>query len=341
MVNDFQTFVQNANESEAHSQEIQQTRIGGLGGSDAAMMYKIGHGGMAALSNTDMKRLAVMCGLSAPENFGGNMYTQAGHKFEDWYEQKVVEDVANGQHYEREHVMSAQFAANFKTFAHADFMLGEDFVNPTIVECKFVSGKDTDAVEKQYYAQLQWYYMLGARSVNLLHGAGTVDDAEAGTEFAVLAADMRKVERDEDFIKFLLVGIATLDKAIGKGWTPVVRDKVDYVDTPDAVQEAFNKLAVAKLKAEEAKTEEKEAKEVLGEYMSCLGFNKIINAETGHQVYVTAAKTSSKFDLKAFTKIVTEKAGGDANASMTLGEILAAINDATKLVKVAETTTFK
>ena len=46
-----------------HQKEIEQSRIGGFGGSDAKMFYKVGLKGMSALSATDMKRIAAAKGL--------------------------------------------------------------------------------------------------------------------------------------------------------------------------------------------------------------------------------------------------------------------------------------
>ena len=76
-----------ANEqAQKHAQEIQKTRVGGLGGSDAAIVYKIGLNGLAGLTATDMRRLAVMTGKAEQVDFGGNAYTHAGHMFEDYAE---------------------------------------------------------------------------------------------------------------------------------------------------------------------------------------------------------------------------------------------------------------
>ena len=47
----------------AHIEEIETTRIGGFGGSDAAMFYKIGLKGLSALTNSDKKRIRVAKGL--------------------------------------------------------------------------------------------------------------------------------------------------------------------------------------------------------------------------------------------------------------------------------------
>ena len=47
-----------------HQQEIQSTRVGGFGGSDAAMFLRIAKkGGVEGLSNTDLYRIAVAMGI--------------------------------------------------------------------------------------------------------------------------------------------------------------------------------------------------------------------------------------------------------------------------------------
>lgn len=344
--NDFKSFVENANANEAHSLEIQQTRVGGLGGSDAAMVLKIGRNGLAALTNTDLKRLAVMCGLAEQDAFGGNMYTNAGHKFEDWFEAEVVKDVQaelveNGEtaEYAREFVLSSQLAKNFKTFAHADFAIGNSKC-PKIVELKFVTTKTTDKVLKTYEAQLQWYYMLGAKSVHLAHGTGTVDNAEAGTEFNVTDCQMVAVECDEDMVKALLNGVNVIDKALGDGWLPVARDKAELDATPETVREAFAKLAEAKNMAATAKEDGTAAEAVLREYMDDLGFNGIVSGD-GHSVSITSGKTTTTFDLKKFIKNITEKAKGEPTISLTLEQILDEVEAAKKTTVSAPSLTFK
>ena len=157
--NDFAAQVAATEKAQAHAEEIKQTRIGGLGGSDAAMVLRIGQRGLSALTATDTKRLCVMVGKVEPDNFGGNEYTKAGHDFEEFAE-SVVPFGKYG--YERERFIIQPLAKSFKVFAHADFAYGEKRTD--IVECKYVQ-KPTDKVLTEYYAQLQWYYMLGATSV--------------------------------------------------------------------------------------------------------------------------------------------------------------------------------
>lgn len=355
MENDFEKFCTKQSENNEHANEIRNTRIGGLGGSDAAMVLRIGMNGLAAATNTDMKRLAVMCGLIEPDNFGGNAYTASGHMFEDWYEDYIVRKAeskateshgeikplfVNGSTYEREFVMGQTLARNFKTFAHADFAFG-NFMNPTIVECKFVTTKTTDKVIDTYMPQLQWYYMLGAKDVHLLHGTGTVEDEQAGTKFEVEDGSLVFIPRDENMIKYLLAGIKIIDKALADGWLPVVRERIALADTARTIRDAFHMLESAKRKAQEAKDEEAQAKTVLSQFMSDLGYSCIADEEGGHVVSTVAAKTTTRFDLRAFKANLTKEANGDDGAVFTIGEVLAMIDKAQKTSTTEATVMFK
>lgn len=340
--NDFQNFVEKANANEQHAQEIKQTRIGGLGGSDAALVMKVGRAGLASLNNSEIKRLAIMMGLTEQENWGGNAYTNAGHKFEDWYENHLQTELhkTQGVDYHREHVMSQMLARNFKTFAHADFAVG-NFMCPDIIECKYVTTKTTDKVIDTYMPQLQWYYMLGAKNVYLLHGTGTVDDEQAGTTFEVVDGDLVFIKYNKEDVKTLHNGIKIIDDAISFGWVPVLKDKAELGMTPTTVQDAYKSLAAAKAKAQEAKNEETAAKTAIREYMDAFGYNGITDTENGTQVTLVAGKTSTRFDLKDFKAKITEKAGNEPNVSLTLDAIFETIEECTKTSTSEPSITFK
>lgn len=275
-----------ANEkAQAHAQEIQQTRVGGLGGSDANILLKIGRDGLAALSATDHKRLCIMLGVTEQQDWGGNAHTQAGHAFEDYAEKTLP---WGGFGYEREKVIEQKLANNFKTFAHADFVTGGKRTD--VVECKFVQAT-TQATASKYAAQLQWYYLLGAKSVRLFHGTGTADP------FEVFEANIVTIERDEETINYLLHGIKTLDDAISDGWKPETVEKVSLTDTPEIVQQAFVTVAEisAKIKAlEEQKTA---AAEILKEYIEGFGLSGIVAGDgSKHQVIYNKAGVTRTLD---------------------------------------------
>ena len=189
-MNEFEQF----SAAKAHAEEIKTSRIGGLGGSDAAMVLKIGRNGLQSLSNTDVKRLRVMLGLDEPCNFGGNAATEAGHSFEDYISECLKMIYVLG--FTREAKMIGEDFGIFKTFAHADFLTH----SKKVIECKFVQDTTQNVLAK-YYAQLQWYYSIGADCVTLCHGVGDVEP------FNVKDYTFLDVPRDEQAISDIREGL--------------------------------------------------------------------------------------------------------------------------------------
>ena len=288
--NDFAAQVAATKKAQAHAEEIKQTRIGGLGGSDAAMVLRIGQRGLSALTATDTKRLCVMVGKVEPDNFGGNEYTKAGHDFEEFAE-SVVPFGKYG--YERERFIIQPLAKSFKVFAHADFAYGEKRTD--IVECKYVQ-KPTDKVLAEYYAQLQWYYMLGAKSVQLCHGTGNVEP------FEVLECSLVEVERDEETINLLLKGVKIIDDALTSGWRPEPLEKEVLSNTPEVIQQAFAELEEVKTLEAELKARKDTAAGTLKQYLEDWGFTGILAEGSKHQVIYTKGGVSKTFDAAAFLK---------------------------------------
>lgn len=287
--NDFAAHVAASAQAQEHALEIQQTRVGGLGGSDAAMVLRIAERGLNGLSATDTKRLCVMLDKIAPDNWGGNAYTNAGHAFEDFAEQNLPWGKTG---YERERVMTAELAKNFKVFAHADFATPAGVV----IECKFVQ-KETPQVIAEYFAQLQWYYMLGAKDVRLYHGTGTAEPFEVATGQVV------EIERDEATISALIGGLKALDDALAAGWEPIVPDKIAIDDAPQMIRDAFQLLETVKEQESRIKADKEAAAKVLKEYMEGWGITGIVSAgETKHQVTYTRASVSRTFDAAKFLK---------------------------------------
>ena len=282
--------MQNAQE---HAQEIRQTRIGGLGGSDAAILMKIGERGLSALTQTDNKRLAIMLGMAEQNDWGGNAYTNAGHMFEDYAEHVLPLNAS----YKREEFIESKLARNFKTFAHADFTERNDvrgLERLTVVECKFVQGTTASVISK-YYAQLQWYYLLGADVVVLYHGTGTADP------FEVLECEAVQVERDEVAIRTLINGIKILDEALADGWKPENVEKIQIEDTPAKIQEAFERWQAIQADKKELEAKENEVKTIIKEYLEDFSFMGIVaNGDVKHQVIYKRGGTNLSFDGPKF-----------------------------------------
>ena len=294
--NDFASQVAADAAAQAHAQEIKQTRVGGLGGSDAALVLRVATKGLAGLTATDLKRLCVMCGTYVQEDFGCNAYTNAGHAFEDYAEKNLPWGIADNtpKNYQRELVMSQKLALNFKTFAHADFAV-IDGNDTHVIECKFVQQNSAKVVSK-YYAQLQWYYMLGAKSVQLCHGTGNVEP------FEVLECSLEKVERDEETINLLLQGVKIIDDALTSGWRPEPLEKEVLSNTPEVIQKAFAELEEVKTIEVELKARKDAAAGTLKQYLEDWGFTGILQEGTKHQVIYTKGGISKSFDAAAFLK---------------------------------------
>lgn len=291
----FEQHAQQVTTSQEHANEIQRTRVGGLGGSDADILLRIGRNGLGALSATDTKRLAVMMGMAEQEEWGGNLYTDAGHAFEDFISETAP--LGDEVKMERETFIEKKLAKNFKTFAHADFTIksGRAF---KVLECKYVQ-KDTDVVAAEYAAQLQWYYILGAKDVTLCHGAGAVPfDSKQVT------ADLMQIERNEELCKLILAGLKTLDDAIADGWKPITPDKCAVEDASVTVQRAFETLARVKEQRTLLDKEEEDAKQIIMSYMRDMSYSSIFNDE--HTATITRESVSRTFDKAKLFKVHPE-----------------------------------
>lgn len=176
-----------------HKNEIEVTRKGGFGGSDAKMFYKIGLKGLSALNNTDRKRIRVAKGIDEYKPIPMNEAMQKGHDFEDWYEKQPFAPIAD-----REVKLTANLANNFDTFFHADF---SDGLNE-VWELKCV-GNPYTAVQ-DYYEQLQWQHMIGAKTLWLV-----VCDSSQPFGRGVKMPEL--IERNEQVIEILRNGIKLLD----------------------------------------------------------------------------------------------------------------------------------
>ena len=181
-----------------HSKEIKTTRVGGFGGSDAAMVLEISERISTGqqLTTTQKHRLLQLKGLETRPEFD-SPEIQAGRAFEDEVAKRLKKE-----DWDRETFLqplpntTMAVRKNFRVFAHADFY------NPktnTVTECKWSRKFNHDGLEKRYQAQLQWYYMLGADAVCLCSDT----------------ADGRKttdVARDDMMVEILKISLETIDE---------------------------------------------------------------------------------------------------------------------------------
>ena len=270
-----------------HQQEIEKSRVGGFGGSDAKMFYKIGLNGLSALSNTDKLRIRVAKGIDEYKPIMQTEAMQKGHDFEDWFAEAMGDDLEG---FIREYRVEpySVFAVNFNVFAHADFYHVE---NKWAIELKCVS--DVYTVQDDYMAQLQWYYMLGCRRVGLIVCNSKFDKFEDGIQ------DPVDIKHNEYYIETLKHGIKLLDD----NWDALdlkIGDEWDESDLFPSEQKEVQLMTsyLQQIKAMELRIEESKAK--LLEMMTKSGV-KSIKSES-YNITVVPDGTTSRFDKKKLLK---------------------------------------
>jgi hypothetical protein len=163
-----------------------------------------------------------------------------------------------------------------------------------VIECKYVQ-KPTAKVIETYFAQLQWYYMLGAQKVFLYHGTGAVDP------FCVEECVLVPVDRDEKTVEMLLQGIKILNDALRDGWTPQVPDKMNVADAAELVQKAFVEMQAVKTEEAALKARKDRAAATLKEWCEAFSLTGLYNVgEEKHQLIYTRATVGKTFDSAKF-----------------------------------------
>ena len=266
-----------------NNEELKRSHANGFGGSDAKMFAKIGTKGIESLSTTEKKRILVALGKMEADDFGGNVYTEAGHLFEEWCEKQGLTSGCDREKY----IEAKGMARHFKIFAHADFY--DDTTN-AVVECKY-SQDDTAKVYDDYLPQLQWYYMLGADKVTLVHGRGKVLPFDVD---GIMPVD---VDRDDEYIYWLRHGIALLDQAIDDGMFDnydVTTVTVADMDEETAVACRALGVVIARMKETEQLAEQHKA--TLLAWMEAHG---VLNIKgDGFTVSYVSPTTRKTFDTK-------------------------------------------
>lgn len=312
-------------EIRTHQMEIENTRVGGFGGSDAAMFLRIAKkGGVEGLSNTDLYRIAVAMGIKPYVPVPPTEAMQNGHIFEDAYERMLKE--RGEKNFEREvklmpHILQMQ---NFAIFAHADFVIythegryynsADYFI--AVEECKFIKDENIciEDVAETYKAQLQWYYLLRAEYVYLIRGYGDPNHPKM---------EIFEVDEDENIIDNLKLGIQLLDEAISDGWVPEIEE--EYAS---AMSEKMQNIIsdYERLKFEKSAIDQKleELQNQIVEYMT-IGNVAKINCTLG-TISRTADSVVESFDSAKFKKDNAELYNQYLKKSTRKGSIRYTIN---------------
>ncbi len=262
-----------------HQNEIENTRVGGFGGSDSKMFYKIGLKGLSSLSNSDKVRIRVAKGITSYNSIPQTAAMRKGHDFEDWFADEFKHHIDK---MDRERKISARLAMNFDTFAHADFSKKN---GKAVIELKCVS--DPDRAVDNNIEQLQWYHMLGVDSVYLI----ACDSAEVSFDAGL--RDPIEIGRNDGMIQTMMHGIKLLDD----NWLTLdlrVGDEWSDEDLFPAEQREVREMAqyLRHIKNIEAIIEESKAK--MCEFMSK---NNIKSIQSDmYSITMVPAGTTSRFD---------------------------------------------
>ena len=270
---------------ENHDQEIRSTRVGGFGGSDAAMVLSIAKAieNGEKLTTTQRHRLNQLKGLEQVPQFC-NADTEAGHRFED----EVAETLRD---WTREQIMydkKGDLYESFRVFAHADFYLSK---TASVKECKWTRSLNLDGLRERYAAQLQWYYMLGANSVSLAY---CIVNAESGED----ERGCVDVPRDDEMIEDLRAALRLIDTRFGDLDTEIT--ELDDEEIPDNIRQEIliMRELTAKIKGlEEARDQHRAS---VQEWMESKKATKA--AGWWGSVTYTAASERKDFDKKSFGK---------------------------------------
>lgn len=274
---------------EQHQEEIQATRVGGFGGSDAKIFASIAKKGLENIGQTYLRRIAVAMGL---QEYQATPQTEAmakGHEFEDRLEltYSVLPEEMQPEREVKLELGEYWFSPKtFKVFAHADFYLKNE---KKVLEAKFIEDASTTTFEvaEKYKYQLQWYYLLGADSVTLVRGYGEEMQVE---EMEIVV--------DNVIINELIAGICDLEKAISNGWQPTILSDYSGEDIPEDVEHSLIKINSLQREVDKLQKEIDTEKENIKFWMETSEAKTLVSSTIS--VTYVAPSVSTAFDSKKF-----------------------------------------
>lgn len=281
-----------------YKSEIEQSRIGSLGSSDAKIVERIGRKGIDALTETDKQRLAVMTGQADRRDFHTDA-TDLG----DVIEQRLFTSLQK----QKPHAVSNplhedQAMSNFYGFRilnHIDIeVVDEDKV--VWYEVK-ASADDTDKVKDTYKAQLQWHWMLLKKiygktgkelKLYLVHYKTRVTDT-----FSLSNITKVKIEDNLEIEDKFYQGFILLKDFLPTFTYNTPEERSIRLVEDEQVQTLRQQVERAVIEAARAQKKIDEFKKALKDYMERNGIKKIYSDE--YSVTYTAPSSSTTFDSKA------------------------------------------
>lgn len=273
-----------------NEEEIRATRAGGFGGSDAQLLLDIAERlkDGQPLTTTQKRRIRIAKGIDSPRPDFTTEEIERGRAFEDEVAARLAEDPYPGYDWDRETFLTSVEASpiNFRAFAHADFC---DVKSMSVKEVKWTRVHTPDGLAAKYAAQLQWYYMLGARSVSMVYRCEGGEEVQEGS---------MDINPDQSVIENLMGAVRLLDAQ----WNTLDLDITEYGEdeTAPTVLETIKRLKAATARQKEAEREVAALKEELAEAFRTNGATKFFGSYGS--ITMTPATEALQFDSKAFAK---------------------------------------
>lgn len=139
-----------------HKNEIINTRVGGLGSSDANMVAGIGERGF--LNHADRKRIAIMLGMAEQRQFSTKAI-ETGNIIEEAIGDMLAEEFGNKYKGNPRYAVDLGLGLNFRTSNHIDFEVNLPDKLIWFEHKSTIHG--IDQASKDYRYQLAWHTMLG------------------------------------------------------------------------------------------------------------------------------------------------------------------------------------
>lgn len=294
---------------EDYKQDIENTRKGCLGGSDAKMLAQIAQTGI--IPNSAHKRLAVCKGLIENENI-----TTPAMRYGDYIENCVFSGLKQSDDRWQSNpcLVSKKYSRkNCKLIDHVDYYLEDESKHLiTIGECKASKHQFRD-VRKEYEPQLIHHYLLGSEvakqkgkdwKVRLLlcHYNTEGIDLEQPFEFDPNRLTVRPVNigKFDAYAPELARAMDIVDSFLETYTYYSEDDTIPYEYLPVAVKEQFDNITKALVEIKEREQKVKDFKAKLYNFFKEQNIKSIKNPDWS--VTRVDPTESTTFDAKAFAE---------------------------------------
>lgn len=290
----------------SYKEDIINTRVGCLGGSDARMLAQVDINGQVPKSA--YKRLAICKGLAAQEEI-----TNRAMEYGDFIENKIFESLAsNDKRYESNPcwVSEKYSRKNVKCIDHVDIVLRDEAKKVLYVWEVKTSKHNFEVVRQDYKAQLYHHYLLAQEKIskeekprewrvkiNLVHYDTSGLDLDAPFMFEpqrITIKEVKFIHKVFDLARAMDLVDEFLDDFDFYSENEVVASNM----LPEKIQEQFMQIAdvMRNIKAQEERVEQ--FKQKLYDFMVEKGIKGVSGDDYTFTVVLPTKQVS--FDAKAY-----------------------------------------